>query len=119
MPRRKILKPQHDDPGRFWQDYILLPYGEFYDKTKLFLGAKKGDTLRFFNGNDFRIESASKVHGERMCDVLCKIRYGIPWELALSKWTEYARMEGFGKDVFSRDTCIILVFNRKNGADSL
>ena len=34
MPRRKILKPQHDDPGRFWQDYILLPYGEFYDKTK-------------------------------------------------------------------------------------
>lgn len=112
--REKTFSPDHSDPGAFWKDFILLPYGEFYEKTKSFLEAKKGDSLRFFNGDIVKVYCVTIIDDERLCDILCRIRYGAPWEMVLSKWTRYARMEGYGKDVFSKSKIIMIVFDRKN-----
>lgn len=107
--RKRIFRPAHEKPGKFWLDYILLPYGQFYDKTKGFLKAKSGDTLRFFNGPDVEIESATLIDTGSMCDFLCKMRYGITWDVAFRKWLSYARMEGNGKDILSKDKCILVI----------
>lgn len=117
--RKRIFSPNHADPGEFWLDYILLPYGEFYEKTKVFLNAKKGDTIHFYNGGNFVIDSVTKIVGWRSCDVLCRIRYGFSWEAAFQRWLRYARMEGHGKDILSREECLLIIFERKNGADSM
>lgn len=108
---KRIFKPAHSDPGDFFLDYILLPYGAFY-KTAEFLSAKKGDIIRLFNGGEFAVESTSLVEGERLCEQLCRVRYGIGWRTAFRRWLSYARMEGNGKDILSPDKCIMIVFNR-------
>lgn len=109
--RKKIYKPMHELPGAFALDYILLPYGEFYEKTKGFVNAKKGDIIRFFNGPDVPIEAVAIIKQDKMCDFLCRMRYGIPWEVAFKKWLSYARMEGNGADILSREFCLLVVFN--------
>lgn len=95
-------------------DYILLPYGVFYEKTKNFLDARKGDILRFFNGPEYEIHSVSLIPQDRVCDILCRMRYGISWEVAFSKWLRYARMEGHGKDILSTRECLLVVYDKKN-----
>ena len=112
--RKRIFKPAHELPGRFWLDYILLPYGEFYEKTKGILHAKAGDTLRFFNGPDVAIESARLIPCDATCDFLCKMRYGIDWNKALARWQSYVRLEGHAKDVLSSSQCILVVYNVKD-----
>ena len=108
---KRIFKPAHEQPGRFWLDYILLPYGAFYKKTAKFLEARKGDVLRFFNGPDVEIETVRLIPCDAICDILCKMRYGITWEMALRKWITYAKMEGNGADILSTSECILVVFN--------
>lgn len=116
---KKIFKPLHEEPGPLFLDYILLPYGMFYDKTKDFVKAKRGDTLRFFNGPDYEIVSVSLIPQDRVCDSLCRMRYGIPWHKAFERWQKYARLEGNGKDILSTKECLLVVYNaKKEGADS-
>ena len=112
---KKIYKPAHELPGKMWLDYILLPYGQFY-KTAKFLEAKKGDALRFFNGPDVEIETVRLIPCDAVCDFLCKMRYGITWDIAFKKWLSYAKMEGNGSDVLSTSECILIVFD--NAKDS-
>ena len=115
---RKTFKPKHKLPGQFFSDYILLPYGMYYENTKIFLDAKTGDIIRFFNGPECKIESVTLVSGKRMCDILSRIRYGIPWKVAFETWRRYAMMEGHGKDILSENECIMIVFER-NEQDTL
>lgn len=108
--KTKIFKPAHEEPGRFRLNYIMLPYGEFYQKTKVFLDAKRGDTLRFFNGPDVQIDSVHLIECDKVCDQLCRMRYGITWEKALRVWTRYAVLEGNSKDILSKRECILVFF---------
>lgn len=114
IKKRNIFKPSHAEPGRFKLDYILLPYGEFYDKTKKLLSAKKGDILRFFNGPDYQIDSVALIPQDRMCDLLCRMRYGISWQVAFSKWVSYALLEGNGRDILSTKECIIVFYDKES-----
>lgn len=99
-------------------DYILLPYGEFYEKTKGFVNAKQGDILRFYNGPEYSIVSVTLIPQDRVCDLLCRMRYGITWRVAFEKWQQYARLEGHGKDILSKDECLFVVYDKKKeGAD--
>ena len=93
-----------------WLNYILLPYGEFYEKTRSFLDAKSGDTMRFFNGPEVTIESVFLIACDRTCDFLCKMRYGITWDAAFKRWQSYAMLEGHGKDILSTERCILVVY---------
>lgn len=110
--KRKTFKPAHEVPKDFYSDYILLPYGVFYEKTKEILGAKPGDILRFFNGPEFPIERVELVSG-RMCDVLCRMRYGISWEAAFRKWQKYVTLDGHTKDILSKNECIMVVYAKE------
>lgn len=112
--KRKIFSASHELPGKFWLDYILLPYGAFYNKTKQILDAKKGDTLRFFNGPDVKIEKVFLIDCDAVCDFLCRMRYGITWEKAFAVWLRYARMEGHDKTILSTTQCILVTYNAED-----
>lgn len=111
--QKKIFKPAHELPGDMWLDYILLPYGAYYKKTSVFLEARPGDTLRFFNGPDVVIEKVMLIKSDALCDVLCKMRYGVTWDKAFSKWLSYARLEGNSRDILSREECILVVYKHE------
>ena len=111
--KRRIFKPAHEEPSKMWLNYILLPYGEFYEKTKVFLEARSGDILRFFNGPEVSIESVLLIACDKTCDFLCKMRYGISWDKAFAKWLSYARLDGHGKDILSKTKCILVVYENK------
>lgn len=106
----RLFKINHEEPNDFRMDFVLLPYGEYYKKTSVLLDAKPGDTLRFFNGRDVEIQAVSIVDGSSLCNILCRMRYGVPWGTALSVWRGYAVMEGNGKDILVDDKCIIVAF---------
>lgn len=112
-----MLKPSHSEPKEWFYGYILLPYGEYYAKTKPFASAKKGDTLRFFNGGDFVIENVCLIKQDQVCDLLCKIRYGIPWASALKRWQYYAQLDGNGRDVISKELCYLVVYGKKKDGE--
>lgn len=106
----RIFKPAHEEPNDFRMDYILLPYGQFYDKAVEMMKAKPGDILRFFNGRDAEIQAVNLVEGLSLCNILSRMRYGITWEAAMSRWTRYAVFEGNGKDVLAPNMCIMVTF---------
>lgn len=108
-----MYKLSHFEPGPHQLDFILLPYGEFYDKTKGLLNAQVGDTIRFFNGPECRIHSAYKIPIDRMFSALCQMRYGFGRDVVLRRWQDNARVEGHGRDIISTKECII-VFYAKN-----
>lgn len=111
MSRRKtVLKPMHSEPGDLALGYILLPYGMFYEKTRIFLDAKGGDVFRFYNGPECQIVRAEKVSDPSLCDLLCRIRYGISWDVAFRRWLSYAVLEGNGKDILSPSECILVAY---------
>ena len=107
---QKIFKPDHQAPLGFTMEYILLPYGHFYERTKVFLKAKKGDTLHFFDGLDKAIVTVKLIPQDRLCDLLCQMRYGISWRVAFQKWCQYAELQGHGKDILSKTQCIIVFY---------
>jgi len=111
--RQKVFKPLHRVPGEMQLDYILLPYGLFYNKTKDFLNAKKGDILRFFNGPEYEIDSVALIRQDRLCDILCRMRYGISWDKAFAQWKKYALLEGNGHDVLSTTECLFVAYVKK------
>lgn len=112
MEKKRIYKVAHAEPGDFHLNYILLPYGAYYDKTNVLLNANPGDTLRFFNGPDVMIDSVTLISCDSICDFLCKMRYGITWDMAFAKWLSYARMEGHGKEILSTEKCILVVYGK-------
>lgn len=111
--RRKIFKPLHEEPGAFHLDYILLPYGQYYAKTKDYLDAKKGDILRFYNGPEYEIDSVSLIKQDRVCDILCRMRYGIAWKVAFAKWQSNAILEGYGRQALSTQECLLVIYGKK------
>lgn len=116
--RTRIFKPSHEEPKDFYLDYILLPYGQFYEKTRVFLEAKTGDILRFFNGPEFPIESVTLIKCDKVCDILCRMRYGISWEAAFSRWCRYVMLEGNGRSILSKEECIFVVYRRNRNGDA-
>lgn len=94
-------------------DYILLPFGDFYEKTRCYLDAKTGDKMQFMDGEEVTIDSVMVVEGERMCDVLCRIRYGVKFKVAFSRWMRYARIEGHGKDILVPNKCIMVLYGKE------
>lgn len=106
----KIFAIAHEEPNAFRFDYILLPYGEFYDKTAEILKARSGDVIRFYNGRDAEIHGVRLVEDPILCNMLCRMRYGIPWQSAFSRWLKYARFEGHGKDILLSDKCIMVMY---------
>lgn len=107
---RKTYSVQHLDPKGLWLNYILLPYGEFYDQTAQISKAKKGDILRFFQGGDHEIERVLKIPQDDFCDMLCRIVYGIPLRMAIQKWQSYAVLEGNDRNVISSDYCLWVIY---------
>lgn len=107
----KTYKVQHLEPSTPWLGFILLPYGEFYRPTKDLLKAKPGDILRFFQGSDYAIERVMKIPQDSVCDMLCRIAYGIPWAVALKKWQSYAMLEGNDRNVISSDYCLWVIYD--------
>lgn len=111
--KKKIYKPSHEQPGPMWLDYILLPYGAFYEKTLDFFDAEKGDKMRFFNGPEVTIERVEMVLEPPIIDNLCYMRYGISWDKAFDRWLRYAKLEGHGKDILQKDACIIVFYKNE------
>lgn len=111
--KRRVFKPKHEVPKDPFLDYIILPYGEFYKDTKGFLEAKTGDILRFFNGPEFEIESVMKIRCDRLCDMLCRMRYGVSWNAVLARWQRYATLDGSGKQIISTEECIMVVYGKE------
>ena len=112
--KKALFKPHHSEPEKPFLDYILLPYGAYYDKTRGILDAKKGDILRFFNGPEYPIDTVQLLPSDKFCDILCRMRYGVKYEVAFRKWLTYARMEGHGKDILSKDYCILVVYDKSS-----
>ena len=106
----RIFKVNHAEPNDFRWDFILLPYGEYYAKTAELLKARPGDTLRFYEGRDVEIQAVRLIEDEVLCNILCRMRYGIVWEAAFSRWLRYARLEGHGKSIIVKDKCILVAF---------
>lgn len=108
--RSRIFKPAHAEPRGFWLGFILLPYGEFYTPTRDVLDARKGDILRFHNGGEYPIERVLKIPQDEVCDMLCRVCYGIPLKIAFRKWESNAVLEGNGRNVLSRDYCLWVIY---------
>lgn len=109
----KIYSVQHLGPQKPWLGYILLPFGEFYEPTKGIAKAKPGDIIRFFQGPEHKIERVMKIPQNDICDMLCRIAYGIPWQMALKKWQSYAVMEGNDRNVISPDYCLWVIYGEE------
>lgn len=103
----------HEEPREMCYDYILLPFGYFYEPTKDLAKAKRGDIIHFFNGGDYVVDSVAVIKQDRLCDMLCRARYGIAWKVAFERWLNYALMAGCGKDVLSREYCIFIMYEKK------
>lgn len=116
MKRKRIFRPEHTEPGPFRLNFILLPYGEYYKKAQDMLGAKRGDVLRIYGGEDYEIDSVFRITDARMCDTLCRMRYGTSWSVAYDIWKTYSRAEGYGKDALSKTECIMVVYGAKIAA---
>lgn len=105
-----IYKLPHKEPFGTWLSFILLPLGEYYKPTKQIATAKKGDTLRFFNGADRQIEKVIRLTDMQLIDMLCRTRYGIGWNAVLKKWQSNAIIQGNGKEVISMCECLVVFY---------
>lgn len=110
MAQNKIFRIDHEEPNIFRWDYILLPYGQYYTKTSEILNAKPGDMVRFFQGRDAEIKGVRLIEDEILCNVLCRMRYGISWTSAFSRWRKYAILEGHSGGVLLPNKCILVAF---------
>lgn len=112
MPK-KIYRPMHTEPGPFRLNFILLPYGEMYKPAQDLLSAKRNSVLRIYDGGDYLIDSVYHITNWQMCDMLSRMRYGVPWESVYQTWNVNVRAEGYGKDALKRNECIMVVYGKK------
>lgn len=110
--KNKILEVAHSEPGPLWLDYILLPYGIYYDKTRPFLQAKKGDRMRFYKGPLVEIKCVKLIPQDEICELLSRMRYGISFDKVFRKWQSYARLEGHSSGILSTKECIFVVYGK-------
>lgn len=106
---KKTFKINHTEPGEFRLGYILLPVGYSYNAA--IAQAKKGDTLRLFDGGEYPILVVRKMKmKDPNTDILCRMRYGITLKGALMRWKNNARLEGHGSQVVSEDECLWIIY---------
>lgn len=111
MPTRiqKKIRIAHAEPGDIRLGFVLLPVGYSYN-TQI-AEAKKGDILRFVDGNDYHIFSVLRLKtASAIAKQLCLIRYGITLEGAIMRWRNNARLEGHGMNVVSNDECLLVTY---------
>ena len=108
--KTKILRARHSEPGPIHLNYILLPVGFSYNND--FAKAKKGDTIRIFDGDDYPIYAVRKVKIKSpTADILSRMRYGITIKRALDIWKSNARLEGHGSKAISEDECLWVIYD--------
>ena len=106
---KKIFRAKHAEPGEFRLGYILLPVGYSYNAD--IAQAKKGDTLRLFDGGDYPILVVRRLKmKDPNTDILCRMRYGITLKGALMRWRTNAKMEGHGSQAVSEDECLWIIY---------
>lgn len=109
--KAKIFKAQHSEPGDFQLDYILLPIGYVYNKE--WLDAKRGDSIRLFNGGTYKIFSVRKISMVAgAADILSRIRYGITIKGCLARWQQNAKLEGHSPDAVSERECLWVIYEK-------
>jgi len=93
-------------------DYILLPYGYAYNAD--IAKAKKGDKIRFLDGEDKTIFAVRKIKLPKPeTDILCRMRYGITIAGALMRWQTAAQLAGHGKKAISTDECLWVILSEE------
>lgn len=113
--RKKSFNAQHSEPGRFMLDYILLPIGYVYNNE--WLGAKKGDRIRLFNGGIYKIYSVRKISTRGAADILSRMRYGITIKGCITRWKQNARLEGHSGSAVSETECLWVVYEKNEQDD--
>ena len=96
------------EPGDTFLDYVLLPVGYAYNMN--IASAKKGDVIRFSDGDDREIFAVRKLRMGSDTDLLCRMRYGITLKGALVRWKMNAKLEGHGEKAVSEDECLWVLF---------
>ena len=105
----KKIKLAHAEPGDIRLGFILLPVGYAYNAD--IAAAKKGDIIRFVDGEDYRVFNVLKMKIKNpVTKTLCLIRYGITLDGALMRWKSNAKMEGHGMNVVSDEECLLLTY---------
>lgn len=108
--QKKTFKIAHMEPGDFRLGYVVLPVGYAYNAD--IAGAKKGDTLRLFDGGEYEIFSVRRISIKKPeADILCRMRYGITAHACLMRWKLNAKMEGHGEKAVSEDECLWVIYS--------
>lgn len=110
--KKKVLCVKHETPGDFCLDYVLLPFGYAYNADAA--AAKGGDTIRFFDGGEFRIVCCKRLPiKSQITELLCRMRYGVTLAGAVSRWKSNAKLEGHSASVISDEKCLMIVYEQK------
>lgn len=110
--QKKTFKIPHTEPGVMHLDYVLVPIGYSYNAE--LAKAKKGDTLRLFDGGEYPIVAVRKLKlAKAETDLLCRMRYGISIKGALTRWKMNAKMEGHGERAISYEECLWIVYDNQ------
>lgn len=107
---KMLFKVAHEEPNDYRWDYIVLPYSAYYPRSVEIMKARPGDMLRFFEGRDVEITAVHVIEDADLCNTLCRMRYGISWAAAFDRWRRNAVLDGNGRDILSRDKCIMVAF---------
>lgn len=112
--QKKIFKIAHIYPGDFHLDYVVLPVGYSYNAD--IATAKRGDTLRLFDGGEYPIFAVRRIRLDKPeADILCRMRYGITAKGCMVRWKMNARLEGHGEKVISEEECLWVVYEHDKG----
>ena len=106
---QKTIRIAHAEPGDIRLGFVILPTGYSYN-TEIAC-AKKGDILRFAEGDDHIIFNVLRLKlSSPVTRILCLIRYGITLEGALMRWRNNAKMEGHGAKAVSDEECLLVTY---------
>lgn len=105
----KIFRPHHAMPKAMYLDYILIPIGYAYNRP--IQKAQDGDRMIFLDGERVAIDTIAKIKSQtKMCDMICRARYGVGIERVIEIWKNNATLEGYGRDAVSEDECLLITF---------
>jgi hypothetical protein len=104
-----MYQPHHAKPGPMYMDYILIPIGYAYNRP--IQKAKDGDRIAFIGGERAAIDTTVVIKAQsKICDMLCRMRYGVGIERVIEVWKNNASLEGYGRDAVSEDECMLITF---------
>lgn len=108
--QKKTFRIPHLEPGEFRLGYVVLPVGYAYNAD--IAKAKKGDTLRLFEGEEYKIFAVRRIClNKPEADILCRMRYGITAHACLMRWQLNAKLEGHGEKAVSEDECLWVIYS--------